>query len=93
MKKSTKKRTYKRKNTVGNFKGAEDIFYQSLMDYFVDQGWSHIRLESLPENSSALLYLPKIAESKGYSVQVDQYGVSPGIVLPESDFSYPKVII
>ena len=32
MKKSTKKRTYKRKNIVGNFKGAEDIFWTKVVD-------------------------------------------------------------
>ena len=34
MKKSTKKRTYKRKNTVGNFKGAEDIFWTKIVKGF-----------------------------------------------------------
>ena len=34
MKKSTKKRTYKRKNTVGNFKGAEDIFWIKIVKGF-----------------------------------------------------------
>ena len=32
MKKSTKKRTYKRKNIVGNFKGAEDIFWTKVIN-------------------------------------------------------------
>ena len=32
MKKSTKKRTYKRKNIVGNFKGAEDIFWTKVVN-------------------------------------------------------------
>ncbi len=32
--KTTKKRTYKRKNVVGNFRGSEDIFWTKVVNGF-----------------------------------------------------------
>ena len=34
MKKTTKKRTYKRKNIAGNFRGSEDIFWINVVKGF-----------------------------------------------------------
>ena len=64
--------------------GAELRFYNALVDHLEEEEWDTIELPSLIENSPTLAYLPDIARTHGYHVEVDEEDVSPGVVLPDS---------
>ena len=64
--------------------GRESELYQVLFDYLVEQPWHKMELSSLPEGSPSIDLIPEMARSKGYSVDVSDQDVSPGLPLPSS---------
>lgn len=64
--------------------GNEEGFYKALLEYLSDWDWHTLRLYSLSEDSPTLSYLPDMARSRGYQVDIMQDEVSPGRVLPET---------
>lgn len=69
-------------------RGAESRFYPSLLDHLDGEGWQTMELLSLTENSPTLSWLPDLAKGRGYSVEVRQEDVSPGLSLPDSWEAY-----
>ncbi len=65
-------------------RGRESELYQELFDYLAEQPWNKMELSSLPEGSPSLELIPEMARSKGYSVDVSEQDVSPGLPLPSS---------
>lgn len=64
--------------------GRESELYQELFDYLVEQPWDKMELSSLPEGSHSLELIPDMARSRGYSVDVSEQDVSPGLPLPST---------
>jgi len=62
--------------------GYELDFYSALLSYLGEQSWNTLELFSLLENSPTLAYLPELARQRGYSVEIQQEDVAPGIALP-----------
>ena len=69
-------------------RGAEGRFYPSLLDHLDDEEWETLELSSLPEHSPTLAYLPGLARDHGYSVEVQEEDVAPGITLPHNWEAY-----
>ena len=63
-------------------RGAESRFYSSLLEHLDKEAWEVLELFSLPENSPTLHYLPDLAREHGYSVEVREEDVVPGVALP-----------
>ena len=68
--------------------GREDAFYPSLIEYLTSQEWSSILLTSLPEESPTVHRLPDLARAQGWSCEIEQEDVAPGIILPQDWDSY-----
>ncbi|MCH7705777.1 MAG: hypothetical protein IIB33_01870, partial [Chloroflexi bacterium] len=64
--------------------GRESELYKELFDYLAEQPWHKMELSSLPEGSPSLELIPDMARSRGYSVDVSEQDVSPGLPLPSS---------
>ena len=62
--------------------GLEKVFFQSLLERLQTIEWDHIVLESIPENSPTLAFLPDMARESGYSVSVSESDVTPFLELP-----------
>lgn len=62
-------------------RGSEEAFYPAILDYLDGQA-SRIELPSVPESSPTLRNLPPQAESRGYTVTVEQEDVAPVASLP-----------
>lgn len=62
--------------------GYETTFFPKLLKRLDQQGFRTLQLYSLPESSSTLVHLPQLARQKGYSVEVTQEDVAPGLELP-----------
>ena len=62
--------------------GAESEFYGSLLDRLEVEEWDTLELPSLVESSPTLAFLPELAMSRGYIVEVEEEDVSPGVRLP-----------
>ena len=69
-------------------RGAESRFYSSLLDHLDKEGWQTMELLSLTESSPTLSWLPDLARERGYSVEVRQEDVSPGLSLPDTWEAY-----
>ena len=69
-------------------RGEETNFYPALLDHLQGESWRELDLPSLPEHSPTLVHLPSLAEERGYTVEVSEEDVSPGIALPQSWDSY-----
>ena len=69
-------------------RGAEPRFYPCLLDHLEGESWEMLKLMSLPEDSPTLAYLPDLAREHGYSVEVSQEGVAPGVRLPDTWDAY-----
>ena len=65
-------------------RGKEANFYPALFDFLLQQPWTKIDLLSLRQDSSALTYLPDLAKAHGYTVEVSEEDVSPGVALPST---------
>lgn len=64
--------------------GVEVPFYEAFLDYLAQKEWSALKLFSLLQDSPTLVHLPKMAQARGYSVEIRQDDVSPGVCLPDS---------
>ena len=73
-------------------RGAESRFYPSLIDHLDGEEWDTLELSSIPEDSPTLVYLPKLARERGYSVQVEQEDVAPGVSLPDEWDAYLQIL-
>ena len=73
-------------------RGAESHFYPSLMDHLDGEEWGTLELSSLPEHSPTLVYLPDLARERGYSVEVEEEDVAPGLSLPDSWDEYLQAL-
>ena len=62
--------------------GFEDSFYPALLDILDEWDWGEIRLDSLIEDSPTLTHLPKLAQARGYSVELEYEDVTSGVPLP-----------
>ncbi len=62
--------------------GHEEGFYRTLLERLEDQDYRMLRLDSLREDSPTLEFLPEMARSRGYTVEIEQEDVTSGIVLP-----------
>jgi CelD/BcsL family acetyltransferase involved in cellulose biosynthesis len=65
-------------------RGQEEGFYRELVEGLSDLEWKTLDLYSLNHASPTLEYLPEIARSKGYRVEVVQDEVCPGKELPKT---------
>ncbi len=65
-------------------RGKEENFYRELVEYLGDLKWNTLVLYSLNHSSPTLGFLPDMARSKGYSVEVVQDEVCPGKALPKT---------
>ena len=68
--------------------GFEETFYPALMDVLDGWQWSEVRLDSLIEHSPTLAYLPDLARSRGYAVDVEYEDVTSGVFLDGDWDSY-----
>ncbi len=64
--------------------GCEDDFFAALMGWLEREDFKALELPSLIENSPTLAYLPDLARQRGYSVEISEEDVTPGLDLPES---------
>ena len=62
--------------------GHEEGFYQALLECMDEHDFRILRLDSLKEGSPTLGYLPEMARSRGYTVEIEQEDVTSGVVLP-----------
>ncbi len=62
--------------------GHEDGFFQTLLECIEEYDCRILRLDSLKEGSPTLEYLPEMARSRGYTVEIEQEDVTSGIALP-----------
>ena len=65
-------------------RGGEGPFYKALLEYMSGREWYTLRLYSLSQDSLTLAYLPRLAQAKGYQVDIIQDEVSPRAILPRS---------
>lgn len=64
--------------------GWEDDFFGVLMGWLEREDFKVLKLPSLIESSPTLEYLPVLARQRGYSVEVSEEDVTPGLELPDS---------
>ena len=69
-------------------KGSEKEFFQNLIEHLNTQNWSRIVLNSIPQESPTLRFIPEFAKTHGWNCEITKEDVSPGIILPESWESY-----
>ncbi len=65
-------------------KGSEQAFYAALWDHVATMEWDAVELRSIPEGSPTLTYLPRVAEEKGFTVDVQAEDVAPVAMLPST---------
>ena len=68
--------------------GAESRFYPRLLDHLDEEKWETIELDSLTEDSPTLTYLPDLSREHGYSVEVREEDLVPGLSLPDNWDAY-----
>jgi CelD/BcsL family acetyltransferase involved in cellulose biosynthesis len=62
--------------------GYESTFFSRLLECLAQEGFRTLQLYSLMESSPTLQHLPELARQKGYSVEVTEEDVAPGLDLP-----------
>ena len=72
--------------------GAESRFYPCLLDHLGTEKWERLELISLPENSPTLAYLPDLARDRGYTVDIREEDVVPGVDLPNNWDAYLQIL-
>ncbi len=72
--------------------GYEATFYPKLIESLSQQGFASLELYSLRESSPTLKYRPDLARQQGYSVEIAQEDVAPGLDLPVSWDAYLEVL-
>ena len=65
-------------------KGYGKEFFSIAWDHLVSLEWKTLRLESIPENSPTLKFLPEIAKMNGCVVELCDSDVTPLMELPNS---------
>lgn len=65
-------------------KGMENHFFDSVLEFLDNEDWDIVKLESIPEWSSALLHLPEKATARGYNVRIDHEDSLMGVSLPDT---------
>ena len=73
-------------------RGAESRFYPCLLEHLDTEEWESLVLHSLPEDSPTLTYLPELSRSRGYTVEVQQEDVVPGLSLPDNWDAYLQIL-
>ena len=68
--------------------GWEEDFFAALMNWLDQENFKALELPSLIEDSPTLEYLPDLARQRGYSVEVSEEDVTPGLELPDSWDAY-----
>ena len=68
--------------------GYEKEFFTTLLDYLESEGSSRLELYSLRESSPPRFYLPQLARDRGYTVDISEEDVVPGLELPQEWESY-----
>ena len=68
--------------------GFESTFFPTLLKQLSSGGVKSVTLCSLQEDSPTLKYLPDVAETYGFVVNVIEEDVSPGLSLPETWDAY-----
>ena len=64
--------------------GFEPTFFGQLLQCLEQKNFDTLTLYSLAENSPTLAYLPERARQEGYSVEVAEEDVAPGLALPST---------
>lgn len=64
--------------------GYEPAFFSALLGRLEEQRCNTLELSSLMEISPTLVYLPELARQRGYTVEVIEEDVAPGLVLPKT---------
>ena len=64
--------------------GYGEQFFSMAWDYLSEMGWDTLRLESIPENSPTLEYLPEVARNNGCNVELHNSDTTPCMDLPGS---------
>ena len=72
--------------------GYEAEFFPKLLRRLDSQGMARLELYSLRESSPTLEFLPDMARSSGYAVEVSQEDVAPGLDLPASWDEYLSLL-
>ena len=72
--------------------GAEADFFAALLDWLQRAEWQTLELPSLVEGSPTLEHLPDLARGQGYSVEVTEEDVTPGLALPATWDDYLSVL-
>ena len=62
--------------------GYEATFFPKLLKCLDEEGCRTLQLYSLKESSPTLAHLPDLARQKGYSVEITEEDVAPGLELP-----------
>ena len=62
--------------------GCEPVFFSALMGWLEEADWQELELPSLIESSPTLQFLPELARQQGYSVEISEEDVTPGLDLP-----------
>ena len=68
--------------------GSEDDFFGALMGWLDGEDFRALELPSLIEHSPTLEYLPDLARRRGYSVEITEEDVTPGLELPDDWDAY-----
>jgi len=62
--------------------GYETTFFTTLLGCLDEKECRSLELVSLRESSPTLEYLPSLARARGYTVEITEEGVTPGVALP-----------
>ena len=62
--------------------GYEVDFFSALLGRMEEENYEVLELPSLVESSPTLEYLPELARNRGYSVEISEEDVTPGLELP-----------
>ena len=72
--------------------GYEAEFFPKLLRRLDSQGMARLELYSLRESSPTLKFLPGMARSSGYAVEVSEEDVAPGLDLPSTWDEYLSML-
>ena len=68
--------------------GSEERFYTALLDHLREDTWESLELFPLAAESPTLNFVPSMAEGQGYTVEIHQEDVCPGLKLPSTWDNY-----
>ena len=63
--------------------GYEKEFFETVLDHLESEDFNRLELYSLRESSPTLFYLPQLARDRGYTVDISEEDVVPGLELPQ----------